>query len=78
MRNIYFARGDFRPSSLLIKGAGVKSINGVSLGLVKIGDGEFIKAERLSQSLKYGLGNVSINGSDRDSVESERGRIKLD
>jgi hypothetical protein len=62
----------------LIKGTGVKSINGVSLGFVKIGDGEFIKAERLSLSLKYGLGKVSINGSDCVSVEIERFKIKLD
>ena len=51
----YLARGDFGGSSLLISGVGVKSINGVSVGLGKIGDGEFIKAERLSLSLKYGL-----------------------
>ncbi len=76
-REIYFARGDFRSSALLIKGVGVKSINDVSLGFVKIGDGEFIKAERLSLSLKYGLGKVSINGSDCVSVEIERGKIKL-
>jgi len=48
------------------------------LGFVKIGDGEFIKAERLSLSLKYGLGKVSINGSDCVSVEIERFKIKLD
>jgi hypothetical protein len=62
----------------LIKGVGVKSINGVSFGFVKIGDGEFINAERLSLSVKYGLCNGSINGSDCVSVEFERGKIKLD
>ena len=51
----YLARGDFGGSSLLISGVGVKSIKGVSVGLGKIGDGEFIKAERLSLSLKDGL-----------------------
>ncbi len=64
-----FARGDFGLSSSLIWGIGVKSINDVSFGFVNIGDGEYIKAERLSLSLKYGL----CNGS-----EFERVKIKLD
>lgn len=49
---IYFVRGDFGRSSLLINGVGVKSINGVSAGLGKIGNGEFMKVERLSLSVK--------------------------
>jgi len=67
---IDFDRGDFGLCSLLIGGTtGVKSINGVSFGFVNIGDGEYIKAEMLSLSLKYGL----CNGS-----EFERVKIKLD
>ncbi len=74
----YFIRGDFGLSSVFINGAGVKSINGVSFGFVKIGDGEYINAERLSLSLEYGLCNVSINSPDCDSDEFEWGKIKLD
>lgn len=75
---IYFVRGDLGRSSLLINGVGVKSINGVSVGLGKMGNGEFMKTERLSLSVSCRLCIRSNNGSDCVSVEIERERRKLD
>jgi hypothetical protein len=77
---IYFVRGDCWRSSLGFGRAGVNSINGISSwGFADSRDrDEYIKVERLSLSLAYGLCKVLTNGSDCVSVEFERGKIKLD